>query len=91
MGVDSMDLSKGKIGDQKVFFFGCSFVNLYPGIWHLGLGVTLFSFLLCLFQALRRLAQNREAARKSRMRKKVNLYKNLLFDDIKQILNTVIV
>lgn len=38
----------------------------------------IFLFMLHLIQALRRLAQNREAARKSRMRKKVTAIRLLL-------------
>lgn len=71
--VDSTDLSKGKTGDHKVFLCSILIISLpfCPN----------FMFpLYLLSQALRRLAQNREAARKSRMRKKV------IFNDIWNLL-----
>ena len=69
MGMDSLDQSNGKIGDQKVV------VLLFLTRYIVRYSVSLCDnnlFTLPLVQALRRLAQNREAARKSRMRKKVN-------------------
>ena len=62
-----MDQSKGKTGDQKVvemitiLAYGCV-IKL-----HLNTNHMVFTYV----QTLRRLAQNREAARKSRLRKKV--------------------
>ncbi|RVW45510.1 Transcription factor HBP-1b(c1) [Vitis vinifera] len=67
VAVDSMDQSKGKTGDQKVvemitiLAYGCV-IKL-----HLNTNHMVFTYV----QTLRRLAQNREAARKSRLRKKV--------------------
>ena len=67
VAVDSMDQSKGKTGDHKVVEMisilacGCV-VQLHLNMKHM-----VFTPL----QTLRRLAQNREAARKSRLRKKV--------------------
>lgn len=58
-----MDQSKTKSGDQKVFIMIrllLSTVNRWK-----------IEFIFAISQVLRRLAQNREAARKSRLRKKV--------------------
>lgn len=62
-----MDQSKGKTGDQKVVeMFG--FV-IYDCVIQFQLNMVHMDF--APLQTLRRLAQNREAARKSRLRKKV--------------------
>lgn len=65
---DSSDKSKEKVLDQKVHF---SLFSLRRGEL---MFLSYFRFAYHHFlQTLRRLAQNREAARKSRLRKKVNL------------------
>ena len=64
---DSSDKSKEK-SDQKVhdltFLHNCKHAQMR-------LNSSLFLIFISFFQTLRRLAQNREAARKSRLRKKV--------------------
>lgn len=79
--MDSLDQSNGKIGDQKVIVL--LFLTCYVVSYNVLISDNIL-FILPLVQALRRLAQNREAARKSRMRKKVksNILNALLIDSI---------
>lgn len=72
---ESGDKSKEKNLDQKVSFSTtCSVTWKFCGFFK----VILILFVCHYFQTLRRLAQNREAARKSRLRKKVGLSELLL-------------
>jgi hypothetical protein len=65
-GSDSSDRSKDK-SDQKVMY-----IQLFTWIICVLIQEGIHDLLLdCTLQTLRRLAQNREAARKSRLRKKV--------------------
>lgn len=69
---DSSDKSKEKSSDQKVVPLVVFRVLVF-------LKIIRYNVILYNMQTLRRLAQNREAARKSRLRKKVGLVKQLRF------------